>query len=416
MMDARKFAAVSFLLLGSIAGFVQIAAAQDWPRFRGPNGSGIAKSQDIPAEWTSQDILWKVQLPGVGHSSPIVCGQRIFLQSSAEDGKERQLLCLDATSGKQIWARSLPGRQAPMHKKNSLASSTPAADGERVYALFWDGKEVLLCAYDYQGNLVWNRSLGNFKGQHGPGTSPIVHEGKVFVAQDRDDEAKVFALDGRTGKPLWEASRPVFVAGYATPLILTRPQGTPELIVVSTAGFTSYNPHTGAENWNWAWKFPSKSLRVVASPVESGGVLVAQSGEGGGSRHTIAVRAYGEGGRPSLAWEKERGVPYVPCPLGWGEHFYFVNDTGIASCLVAATGQQVWSERIGGNMTASPVLIDGKVFAPSEDGRVYVFAASPKFELLAKNALGEPIVATPAVANGRLYVRGKSHLFCIGKP
>src|SRR5262249_30890400 len=160
-------------------------------------GSGIATDQHIPVAWMSQDILWKVSLPGSGHSSPIVVGQRLFLQSAAEDGKERQLLCLDAASGKQLWARSLPGRQAAMHKKNSFASSTPAADPERVYTLFWDGKEVHLHAHDHDGHPLWNRSLGVFKAQHGPGTSPIVFEDKVFVAQDRDDESRVMALDGR---------------------------------------------------------------------------------------------------------------------------------------------------------------------------------------------------------------------------
>jgi outer membrane protein assembly factor BamB len=247
----------------------------------------------------------------------------------------------------------------------------------------------------------------------------MVHEDMVFVAQDQDDASTVLAFDSRTGKPLWQASRPGFTAGYATPFILNRPGASPELIVVSTAGISGYNPTGGNENWKWVWKFPAKPLRVVASAVEAGGMIFAQSGDGGGSRHTVAIRPAGAGkdAAASLAWEKDRGVPYVPCPVVWGEHLYFVNDSGIAACLVAKTGEQVWNQRLGANapMTASLVLIDGKIYAASENGDVYVFAASPKFELLAKNSLGEPILATPAVADGRLFIRGKSHLFCVGR-
>src|SRR5262249_43809549 len=154
----------------------------NWPRFRGPNGSGTAADKDIPVAWTDKDILWKTALPGVGNSSPIVWGDRLFLQSASRDGKERMLLCVDANSGKVLWSKSAPGSRARIHPKNTLASGTPATDGERVYAAFWDGKHLSLAAYDFKGELLWNKDLGEFVSQHGAGHSPVVWRDHVYLA------------------------------------------------------------------------------------------------------------------------------------------------------------------------------------------------------------------------------------------
>ena len=191
--------------------------------------------------------------------------------------------------------------------------------------------------------------------------------------------------------------------------------GATELIVASTAGITSYKPDNGDENWKWAWKFTdTKALRTVGSPIVSNGLILVSSGDGDGSRSMVAVQP---GKDARKVWDNKRSFPYVPCMLTHGEHIYFVNDGGVAACHKAGTGAEVWKERLGGGFTASPVLIDGKVYAPSEDGKVYVFAAEPNFKLLARNTLadGEKIYASPAVAGSRLFVRGEGHLYCIGK-
>jgi outer membrane protein assembly factor BamB len=230
----------------------------------------------------------------------------------------------------------------------------------------------------------------------------------------------VYALDAKDGKIIWQAPRPAFRACYSVPFLLEKPGKPPELIVVSTAGITSYDPSAGKEKWSYTWSFSGMALRTVASPVSSEGLIFANSGDGSGARHLIAVKIGSSGDVTStnLAWEwkKNRPFPYVPTMLTWGEHLYFVNDRGEAGCAVAKTGDLVWTEDLGSPVTASPILIDGKIYTISEDGIVYVFPAATSFKLLAKNTLGEAVSATPAVSDSRLFIRGKTHLFCIGKP
>lgn len=390
-----------------------------WPRFRGPNGTGVAADADIPVRWSEKkNLLWKVAIPGQGNSSPIVWGERLFLQTATADGKDRLLLCLDSRTGATLWSREIPGSKAHMHPKNSLASATPATDGERVYVPLWDGAKVDLHAYDFRGESVWTYPLGSFTSQHGPGTSPIVYGGKVFIANDQDGTANFVALDAKSGKLVWEAPRRAYRACYSTPFLLERPETPVELIVASTGGITSYDPQSGHENWNYHWTFDGMPLRTVASPLYASGLIIANSGDGGGARQTVAVRVGGKGdiSRTHLAWEKKKAFPYVPTMLVYGDHLFLVNDNGVAACHAVRTGDVVWSERLGGNVTASSILIDGKIYTISEDGTVYVYRAAPTFELLAKNSVGEDVFATPAVANQRLYIRGKTHLFCIGQP
>ncbi len=413
-MRKSRFGLTVLVVVASIS----VSDAADWPRFRGPNGTGIAADKDIPVQWNEKDgILWKVPIPGVGNSSPIVWGKRLFLQSSATDGSARQLLCIDVTNGKELWTQSVPGKRARINDRNSWASSTPATDGERVYALFWDGESNRLHTYDFDGKPLWDHSFGGFKSQHGAAHSPIVEGGKVFVAHDQDGASELVALDAKSGKLVWEKPRKPFRTCYSVPFLLTTPGRAPELIVASTAGITSYDPETGGTNWEWTWTFDRSPLRTVGSPVYGQGLVFATSGDGSGDRHMIAVKAGGKGDVTSsnLVWENKKVFPYVPTMITWGDHLYSVNDFGIAACNVASTGEEVWTKRLGGNVSASPVLIDGKIYVCTEAGEVYVIAAEPKFKQLARNSMGEGVMATPAVADGRLFFRGKTHLFCIGK-
>jgi outer membrane protein assembly factor BamB len=398
--------------------YEQDASAANWARFRGPNGTGIADDTDIPVKWTDKNILWHTPIPGAGNSSPIVWGDRIFLQSATPDGKQRMLVCVSATNGKIAWSKTLEGAKATINERNSFASSTPATDGERVYCAFWDGKKLALYGYDFQGTQLWTRDLGAVKSQHGAGNSPVVYGDKVYFLNDHDEGARLICLDGKTGMPVWEKTRPHFRACYSTPFLLDQ-DGTPQLIVVSTLQITAYDPKTGDTLWSWDWKFPGEKmpLRTVGSPIAANGLLFATSGDGSGSRHMVAVKLGGKGdtSKTGLTWEKKKNTPYVPSLLTHGDQLFFVNDLGLAGCFDAKTGAEVWLERLGGGFQASPVLINGKVYAPSEDGRVYVFEASPTFKVLAKNELGGRLLASPAVADHRLYVRGPKELYCIGK-
>jgi outer membrane protein assembly factor BamB len=403
-----------------VASSLETMSAASWPRFRGPNGAGVAADKDIPVEWKPENVLWKVPLPGSGNSSPVVWDKRLFVQSAGDNGKERLLLCLNVDDGKALWTRNVPGSTAHIHKLNSWASSTPAADGERVYAVFWDGKDIGLYAYTFQGDPVWHRGLGAFTSQHGPACSPVVQDGRVFLANDQDGTSVLLAFDAKTGKTLWEAPRKAYRTCYSTPFFLERPGRPAELIVSSTAGITAYDPRNGAEVWGWTWPHhnPDMPLRTVASAVAHDGLIFANSGDGSGARHTVVVKAGDKGaaGPTHLAWQStQRALPYVPCMLAANGHLYYVTDLGQAACHEAKTGKVVWDQRLSTGFRASPVLIDGKVYAVSNDGDVFVFPAEPAFKLLAKNSLGEPVTASPAVADGRLFVRGARHLFCVGK-
>jgi outer membrane protein assembly factor BamB len=423
-----------FLVLSTLVTAILPTSAANWPRFRGPNGTGIAQDKNIPVKWSDQDgVLWKAPIPGVGNSSPIVWGDRVFVQSASADGKERMLLSLSTADGKLLWARSLPGTTARINARNSLASATPATDGERVYTAFWDGEEVTLYAFDFAGKQLWKRGIGGFVSQHGAGASPVVCGDKVIFLNDQDkykeDKKKgtrepggpseLLALDAKTGKLAWEVKRQPHRACYGAPLILEKPNGKQELLVATTTGVHGYDPQTGRENWHWNWTFSGMALRMVGCPVYHQGMLFLSSGDGSGERNFACIKVGDQGDvtKSNLLWQtKKRTSPYVPCVLASGDYLFFVNDQGLAECHVAKTGELVWSERLGVGVTASPVLIDGKIYTIDEAGTAFVLAAGPQFKILAKNSMGESVMASPAVADGRLYIRGKNHLFCIAKP
>lgn len=410
-----------FCLLGLGAVVAWPVRAGNWPRFRGPNGTGVAQDKGLPVTWHDQDgLLWKVALPGQGNSSPVVWGRRLFVQTASADGKERQLLCLDTRTGKTLWSHAATGRGARTHPKNTLASATPATDGQRVYAAFWDGTDIELVACTVEGRRVWERNLGPFHSQHGPGASPVVYGDRVVLANDQDKKATLVVLDAKDGSIAWQVPRPAYRACYSAPLLRQQPGLAPELIVVSTMEVTGYDLKTGQKNWAWNWSFKGPMpLRTTSSPVLSQDTLLACSGDGGGDRHAVALRLDGAGAgtQARLLWENRKDFPYVPTPVVSAKHVYFVNDLGVAGCYALATGKQVWHERLpgAGTVLSSPILVDGRLYAATESGQVFVLAAEPTFRLLARNSLGEPVRATPAVADGRLFIRGEQHLFCIGK-
>jgi outer membrane protein assembly factor BamB len=414
-------------LLPSVAG-----AGNHWERFRGPNGSGIADDKDVPVQFSDKENLrWKTPIPGNGNGSPVVWGERVFVHTASDDGLQRMLLCLDAGNGKILWTRSIPGIKAKIRYDSTSANSTPATDGEAVYVAFWDGKDMIMAAYDFQGNSLWTRNLGRFVSQHGAGASPIVYKDKILFVNDMDKEDPVsktpvnrpsllVALNKKTGAIAWEVPREAVRACYSGPFVHAGARGEPELIVVSTSAITGYNPETGAKNWeNPQWQPPTLKmpLRTVASATLVGEVIVASSGDGSGPRFAAGVTVGGPDRETShRLWENHKDFPYVPCPLSRGPHLYFVTEAGFAGCYDPKTGKRIWHERLpDAKFTASPIMIDGKIYAASESGDVYVLTADPTYQMLAKNALGERVRATPAVANDRLYVRGQTHLFCIGK-
>jgi outer membrane protein assembly factor BamB len=388
--------------------------AADWDRFRGPNGTGVSQSKAIPVKWGKENVLFKTPLPGSGHSSPIIVGSKVLLLSATN--KERLILCFDADTGKQLWSQKIKGDVGKTHRKSSLASATPCSDGERVFCVVWDGSAVELLAFTLDGKEAWKAPLGEFKSQHGPGFSPMLVDGKVIVNNDQDGKAVLLAFDAKSGTQVWKAEREAYRASYSTPIVTQGAEGR-ELLVTSTAGITAYNPEDGKEVWKYVWPFGGKPLRTVGSSVIAENMVFACAGDGAGDRAMIAVKLGGKGNvtKTNLVWSLDNGTPYVPTLLAKDKHLYTLTDDGIAICREASSGKEIWRGRVTSGVSASPVMIDGKVYAFGEKGDVSVFAAVPEeFKVLAKNSIGEGIIASPAVARDRLYIRGEKSLICIG--
>ncbi len=390
--------------------------AADWARFRGPNGTGVVegKMPDIdPAA-----PLWKVKIPGKGRSSPIVVDGKIYLQTAAADGKTRSLLCLSAADGSTVWAKDVPGATAKTHAKNSLASGTPACDGKQIYCQWYDGSGVSLYAYDLKGTEVWHASLGGYVSQHGPGFSPMTHDGLVFVNVDDDEHAELVCFDAKTGDKKWIATRKRERACYSTPFILQRPGKAPELVLGTTHAVTSYEPKTGKINWEYPMAWPKDGgmpLRVIGHPVYAGGLIVVYCGDGSGARYMAAIDP--DRPKPAKVWELRKDTPYVPCVLVKGDLLYWIADKGVATCAEAKTGKALWANRVFENadVTASPVMVGDQILMISEKGEVAVVKAAKTFEEPALVSLGERAYSSPAVADGKVFVRGETHLFCFGK-
>lgn len=398
----------------AVAAVVLVSAARgdNWPRFLGENGTGTASGQKLPSPLDAKNhVRWKVPTPGAGNGSPVLWGERLYLQTAGASGSGRAMVCLSSTTGKVVWESGVGGSKAPTHAKNSLASSTPAVDGKRVVGIFWDGKSMELVSFGMDGKKQWGTPLGPHKSQHGCGHSPVLFGDKVFVNNDQDDSAILLAFDAATGKKAWEQPRRAFRACYSTPLI-RQGAGGAELVVISTAGPAGYDPATGKLKWEHNWKFTANPLRTVASPVLAGDLVLAASGDGKGDRHLVAVRPAGQGA--DLAWENTKVFPYVPTLVFDKGRLMGVSDKGLLLVHDAATGREIVNRRLGPGYSASPLLVDGVMIAVDEKGGVSSVGTGEGFPLLGKAELGEAVIATPAVGNGGLFIRTAGHIVCLG--
>jgi outer membrane protein assembly factor BamB len=291
-----------------------------------------------------------------------------------------------------------------LQRKNSYASSTPVTDGERLIAFFGNGG--LVC-YDMQGNLQWTQDLGLFSITHGPGTSPVLYKDTVIFIQDQNKADSLFmAFDKRTGEKLWQQKRPRTM-GWANP-ILVHVQDHDELLYNGSHYVVGYSPDTGNELWRCAG--PTKE--AVPTLVTGGGLIYSASGRNGS---ILALRPAGQGDvtKSHLVWLNERGGPHVPSPVYHRDRLYLISDTGVCMCLNATTGQTIWQERLAGRFTASPVLVKDKLIMISEKGLTYILETGDTFNILAQNDLDEETLASPAVIDGKIYIRTLSHLYCI---
>ena len=383
-------------------------AERQWPRLRGPTGQGTALESDFPLTWSeTENVIWKSEIPGRGNGSPVIWDQRLFVTSASDDGQERWLLCYDRRTGALLWQQSAPkaAAQEKLYWKNTYASTTPVTDGQRVIAFF--GNSGLVC-FDFTGKQLWHQDLGTFPTMHGPGASPVLHKDLVFFVQDQTQGASVFAaFDKTTGAKIWQHARPQD-ACWTTPTVL-HVGDHDELVVNGSHTIIAYHPETGEPIWSVA----GTSRESIPMLVIGGGLIYSTSGRNG---PIMAIRPGGTGDVTAthIAWQLPRGGPHVPSPAYYDGRLYLVNDTGIATCLAAQTGETIWQTRLPGRFSMSPIEAGGKLIVTSETGTTYILEADSEFKLLATNELGEDMLATPAVLGGRIYFRTKGHLVCVG--
>ena len=427
----------------------QLALADSrWPQFRGADSRGVSHDKGLPDRWsTTENVAWSTEIPGLGWSSPVVWGSKVFLTSAIKKGErefpkkglyfggnrpksddphEWLVFCLDVESGDVVWKRTarkgVP--EGGIHLKNTFAAETPVTDGERLYAYFGN---VGLFVYDMEGKPLWKKAWKAVKTRNGWGTaaSPVLHEDRLYIINDNDDQSFLVALDKRTGEQLWRVDRDE-KSNWATPYVWKNSQRT-EIVTPGTRRVRSYDLAGKS-----LWELEGMSTITIATPFAAGGLLYISSGYVGDPRRPVYAIKPGASGDISLkkgeksnefvAWSDPRGAPYNPTPVVYRGYYYVLFDRGFFSCHDAKTGKQVYKVRMAqdlaggyGGFTSSPWAYDDKVFCLNEDGDTFVIQAGPEHKVLRVNPLGEMCMATPAIAHGSLFIRTYSKLYRIKK-
>jgi outer membrane protein assembly factor BamB len=388
------------------------AWAEEWPAWRGPRGDGSSQEKSVPVRWSkTENIQWKTAIPGKGHSSPIIWGDRIFLTTCLEKDLQRVLLCLNRADGKILWQRVvLKSRLERKHSLNSYASSTPATDGKHVWVSFLEAPDIEVACYDFAGNKVWQRSPGKFSSVHGFCSSLVPYKDTIILNGDQDGDGYLVALDKARGHERWRTDRPNKTRSYCPPLVV-KAGGRMQLVLSGSKCVASYDPDSGKQ----LWIIDGPTEQFVASMVYADGVLFITGGFP--DFHILGIRPDGRGNvtRTHILWRHQKGASYVPSPVANDKYFFLVSDRGVASCLEARTGKRYWMEHLGKHHSASPVYAAGHLYFTDDGGTTFVVKAGSKFEVVSKNALGEDCRASPAVSQGQIFIRTVGYLYCIGK-
>jgi outer membrane protein assembly factor BamB len=421
-------------------------ADSHWPQFRGPDSRGVSEEKDLPDTWsTTENVAWSVEIPGLGWSSPIVWGDRVFLTTTLKKGEREfpkkglyfggdrpkpedehvwRVYCLDVASGKVVWEKTVREGvpDTPIHLKNTYASETPVTDGERVYAYFGN---VGVFAYTMDGELVWKKSWKPVSTRYGWGTaaSPVLHGERLYIINDNDDQSFLVALERKTGEQVWRVERDE-KSNWATPFIWSSGKRT-EIVTPGSGKVRSYDL-----DGKVLWELRGMSSITIGTPFAADGLLYISSGYVGDNlRPVYAIRPGASGditleeGKTSselIAWSDSRAAPYNPTPVVYKGHYYVLFDRGFFACHDAKTGKLAYKVRIAtdvaggyGGFTTSPWAYDDKIFCLNEDGDTFVIQAGPEHKVLRVNRLDEMCMATPAIARGSLFVRTYSRLYRI---
>jgi len=403
--------------------------SENWPNWRGPSGDGISLEKGIPVKWSpTENIAWRVAIPGKGHSSPVVWDNKVFLTTCLPEKEQRLLLCLDQRTGKKLWQKVvLNSPLETIHPLNSRASSTPATDGQHVFVTFMKADDrkipapnvgtqrlitpgkIIVAAYDLDGEQKWKINVGDFISAHGFNTCPVLFEDLVIINGDHDGDAYLVALERKTGRERWRIERENKTRSYATPII-REIGGRTQMILSGSLCVASYDPHNGKRHWI----VDGPTEQFVASMVYNGEYVFVTAGYP--ERHILAIRPDGSGNVTDthVAWRTNRGAAYVPSPIFAGPYLLVVADSGIASCFNAKTGKRHWMERLPGGHSPSTVSADGLVYFTSDRGVTTIVRPGKMFNVIARNELGEQISASPAISQGQIFLRTHQHLYCIG--
>ncbi len=400
-----------------------VVVAGNWPQWRGPFLNGTSDERNLPVKWSAtENVAWKLALPGRSGATPIIWGDRVFL--NVAEGDELSLWCVDKRLGTVAWKRPLGGGNMSMRKHN-MSSPSPVTDGKSVYVMTGTG---ILKGFDFAGRELWTRDIqkdyGRFGLNWGYASSPLLDDDALYVqvlhGMKTDEPSYVLRINKTTGKTVWKVERPTDAIqespdAYTTPALL-RYGKTTEIVITGGDVVTGHDPATGKEIWRAHGLNPERApfYRIVASPIVADGIVYAPTR----MKPLLAFRAGGRGDITTshLLWSSQAAD--VPTPVTDGKYFYIVHDKGIVWCLDAKTGKEVYGPvRLKpGTYSASPVLADGKIYVTNEDGLTSVFKAGAQFEVLAENALDDYCLSSPAVSDGQLFVRTSGALYCIGKP
>ncbi|MEM1293797.1 MAG: PQQ-binding-like beta-propeller repeat protein [Verrucomicrobiota bacterium] len=412
-MKSSLPALLSFLTLLTIS-----TPAADWREWRGPNQNGVAESgQTPPTSWSeSSNVIWKADIPGQGHSSPTLVGNRLFITAANNADQTQSVLCYSRDSGELLWQRTVAKGQfaEKIHKKNTQASPTPASDGERVFVTFNSGEVIYVAAFDLEGNELWKKSAGDYKSQFpfGYGASPILYKEMVIVTAE-SKSGYIAAFDRKTGSEVWRAPRNKWTS-YSTPVIANL-AGKDQLVLSGNNRITSFDPNTGKMNW----ESRGSTKSTCGTVVWDGDVVFASGGFPG--KETVAMKADGTG---KVVWKNNTKV-YEQSMLVHDGYLYALDDNGIVYCWSTSDGRTMWRERLGGPVSSSPILAGGLIYASNERGQTFVFKPNPnELDLVATNQLGDDIFATPTIVDSRIYLRVGNYkgetrsetLYCLGKP
>lgn len=423
LVSRRKFfEAVSrfFLVPLLLVLLCYCSQANDWPQFRGPTGDGISPASHVPLEWSvDHNVVWKQPIPGTGWSSPVLSRGRLYLTSavSAETGSvSLRALCVDASTGQIIWDvevfQPTPSATRQMHSKNSLASPTPLVTADRLFVHFG---HMGTAALDLSGNVLWRQNSLTYQPVHGNGGSPAMVDDVIVFSCDGGHDPFLAALDQSTGEVRWRQPRNVPVAktfSFSTPTVIQL-GGQKQIVSVGSGIVGSYDPRDGREIWRVT--FP-EGYSVVPRPVWANNLLFLSTGYDRPQILAIDPRGADDDVTSThVLWSHEKGAPSTPSMLAVENLLFFVSDHGVASCVDASTGEPLWTKRLGGDFSASPVFAEGRIYFQNEAGVTYVVQAAPTFQLLATNDLQERTLASPAITDGAIFLRSESHLWRIGE-